>query len=120
MPPGRMATMKRTPRKKVKHLMKAMKLPAGTKRCLLGLGLFCAMAASLAGTRGVPASEGIINFGKVNDMLYRGAQPDDSAIIHLKTLGIKTIINLRMAKEISKTEPAQAATNGIIYTNVPL
>ena len=46
---------------------------------LLELCLALLLAAgSLAGARdrGVPPSEGIGNFGKVNDGLYRGAQPD--------------------------------------------
>jgi tyrosine-protein phosphatase SIW14 len=97
-----------------------MKLPRYTKRFLLSVGLLFVIGICLAGPRGVPPSEGITNFGLVNEMLFRGAQPDDAAMIHLKTLGVKTIINLRTAKELSKTEAAQAAANGINYTNVPL
>src|SRR3954465_375600 len=69
--------------------------------------------------RGVPASEGILNFGKVNDVLYRGAQPDEAGIEKLSRLGIKTIINLRMAEDAWKPEEAKAISHGILYTNVP-
>ena len=73
-----------------------------------------------AGERGLPPSEGIVNFGKVNDRLYRGAQPDAPGIRNLKKLGVKTILNLRLAKEVWKAEEAEANANGIIYTNVPM
>lgn len=91
-----------------------------TKRLLLPLAVFAGIAVCLAGQRGLPMTDGILNFGKVNDALYRGAQPDDAAIFHLKAIGIKTIISLRTEKEASKTEPIQATACGIIYTNMPL
>lgn len=77
---------------------------------------------NLAGARdrGVPPSEGIGNFGKVSDSLYRGAQPDAAGIKNLARLGVKTIINLRMTNELWKAEPVEANANGITYTNVPL
>ena len=79
-------------------------------------------AGNMAGARerGVPASEGIINFCKVNDRLYRGAQPDATGIKNLARLGVKTIINLRTANDVWKAEEAEARTSGITYTNVPL
>ncbi|MGO8929564.1 MAG: fused DSP-PTPase phosphatase/NAD kinase-like protein [Limisphaerales bacterium] len=70
--------------------------------------------------RGVPPSEGIRNFGKVSDGLYRGAQPDALGIRSLKKLGIKTILDLRMTKEVWKAEEAEASATGIVYTNVPM
>jgi tyrosine-protein phosphatase SIW14 len=76
--------------------------------------------ASRGGERGVPASEGIGNFGKVNNSLYRGAQPDATGIKSLKSLGVKSIINLRTTRDDSATEEMQARASGIVYTNVPL
>src|SRR5580693_8490656 len=38
---------------------------------------------------------GVPNSGKVNDRLYRGAQPRDPGLLELKKLGITTIVNLR-------------------------
>jgi len=73
-----------------------------------------------AGERGLPPSEGIANFGKVNDSLYRGAQPDALGIRNLKKLGVKTIINLRLAKDVRPAEETEANANGITYTNVPM
>jgi uncharacterized protein (TIGR01244 family) len=87
----------------------------------LGLALLL-VAGNLAGARerGVPASEGIVNFGKVNDGLYRGAQPDTTGIKNLARLGIKTIINLRLTNDVWKAEEAEVRASGITYTNVPL
>lgn len=84
------------------------------------ISLLLTLTFCFAGPRGLPPAEGILNFGRINDGLYRGAQPDEIGIKNLKHLGIKMIINLRMPKEASKVEPAQAEANGIIYTNVPL
>ena len=38
---------------------------------------------------------GIHNAGKINDMLYRGAQPKEAGLAELKKLGITTIVDLR-------------------------
>lgn len=73
-----------------------------------------------ASERGVPAQHGILNFGKINDHLYRGAQPDAAGITNLQRLGIKTIIDLRMPGEVTKEEATLARANGITWTNVPL
>ena len=52
--------------------------------------------------------EGVPNFHKVDDNLYRSAQPDAEGMKNLKKFGIKTIINLRSAHsdddEIGKLE----------------
>jgi protein tyrosine phosphatase (PTP) superfamily phosphohydrolase (DUF442 family) len=69
--------------------------------------------------RGLPMREGILNFAKVSDRLYRGAQPNSEGIKSLKNLGVKTIINLRMTEESWKDEAALAVAHGISYTNVP-
>jgi protein tyrosine/serine phosphatase len=82
--------------------------------CLLALNEFAAHA------RGLPPSDGITNFGKVDTTLYRGAQPDETGIKHLKVLGVTTIINLRMPGDVAKAEASEAGANGITYTNLPL
>ena len=73
-----------------------------------------------ASARGVPAQQGILNFGNVNEHLYRGAQPDAAGITNLQRLGIKTIIDLRMPSEVNKDEALLARANGMTCTNVPL
>lgn len=68
----------------------------------------------------MPATEGIYNFGKVNEGLYRGAQPDEAGIQSLRRLGVKTIINLRMSDDVWRDEGEQARASGILYTNAPM
>jgi protein tyrosine/serine phosphatase len=74
----------------------------------------------LAGQRGLPPQEGIANFGKVSDGLYRGAQPDTIGIQNLKRLGIKSIISLWSAGDAWKLEVFQADAHGIVHTNIPM
>lgn len=81
---------------------------------VIGTGL------SGAGERGQPRQEGIGNFGKVNENLYRGAQPDADGLANLKKLGIKTIINLRQPGKSWQDEVEQARTHGLVLTNIPL
>jgi tyrosine-protein phosphatase SIW14 len=87
---------------------------------LLSVALLSIVCVCAAGHRGVPATEGIYNFGKVNDGLFRGAQPDEAGIQSLKRLGVKTIINLRMNDDVWSGEESQARANGIVYTNMPM
>jgi hypothetical protein len=47
---------------------------------------------------------GVPNFQKVNDGVYRGAQPTDLGFRNLAGLGIKTIIDLRLTGEHSEAE----------------
>jgi tyrosine-protein phosphatase SIW14 len=94
------------------------RLPIARALCVLGLLL--GTKAGHAGERGLPAQHGILNFGQVNERLYRGAQPDAAGITNLSRIGVKTIINLRTTKSASKTEQAQARLTGILYTNMPL
>jgi tyrosine-protein phosphatase SIW14 len=80
----------------------------------------CVVTVGLAGERGQPAQDGIRNFGKVSEAIYRGAEPDEAAFQTLKRLGIKAIIDLRMPGTALKTEAARAQAGGILYTNMPM
>jgi tyrosine-protein phosphatase SIW14 len=71
-------------------------------------------------TRGVSSTNDIPNFGKVNDSLYRGGQPDLKAMRQLKAMGIKSVVNLRMTNDVLKGEQAAATAGLIAYTNIPL
>src|ERR1035441_226879 len=84
------------------------------------LSLLFTVTLCAAGERGQPPREGLGNFGKINDTLYRGAQPDAAGVKTLARLGIKSIINLRMANDVWNAEEAVARSSGITYTNVPL
>jgi protein tyrosine/serine phosphatase len=93
------------------------------RRCLASLVSLSSVLAStlcVAGERGVQANYGILNFGVVDERVYRGAQPDEPAMVKLKELGIKTIINLRMPNDVLKEEPIRALGYAMVYTNVPM
>ena len=82
---------------------------------LLSVGLLLGCA-----TRGISATNGIPNFGKVSDSLYRGAQPDHAAMQRLKAMGVKSVINLRMTNDLWNLEQAEATAGSMSYTNIPL
>ena len=84
--------------------------------------LLCALIFSGCGSnsRGVPAAEGIQNFGRVNDGLFRGAQPDEQGMANLARLGVRTIINLRLPTDTWHGEETAARIRGIGYVAVPL
>ena len=88
---------------------------------LLGV-LLCALIFSdcTTGPRGVPATDGILNFGQVNSDLFRGAQPYEPGLTHLEQLKVRTIINLCMESEAWPCEEMAAKIHGIGYVNVPL
>ena len=63
---------------------------------------------------------GISDFGKVNDFLYRGAQPKDNGVEQLKKLGIDTIVDLRSKLHgLIENERQRAETLGIRFINLP-
>lgn len=70
--------------------------------------------------RGFPPINGIANFDRVDEKVFRGAQPRHESIDHLAFIGIKTIINLRAPEDTAPFEPIAAQQAGIVYKNVPL
>lgn len=67
-----------------------------------------------------PQEKLLPRFQKINEMLYRGAQPLDSGMERLAELGIKTVINLRGENEITRSEETAARASGLSYFSVPL
>lgn len=78
----------------------------------------------LVATTSVPSrtakEEVLPNFHKVNDQLYRGAQPGQGGMKEIAALGIKTVINLRGADDRTRDEEIEASTAGLRYFSVPL
>lgn len=95
--------------------------------CLAALGLSGCSARHTVPSRiaQIAAAEkmsvpGIKDFGKVNDYLYRGAQPKDDALAQLKMMGVDTIIDLRgVLHEAVKKEHEQAQALGLQFVNLP-
>ena len=67
------------------------------------------------------AEPGIQNFHKVDDHLYRGAQPTAEGWKTLAGLGVKTILDLRSRGPLEVNAEARAVeAQGMRYVNVPL
>jgi tyrosine-protein phosphatase SIW14 len=64
---------------------------------------------------------GVPNAGKINEHLYRGAQPKPAAMLELKKMGITTVVDLRREdNETMDAERAQAAAQGLHFVNIPI
>jgi tyrosine-protein phosphatase SIW14 len=64
---------------------------------------------------------GIPNPGKINDNLYRGAQPSEQGLEELKKLGITTIIDLRAEdRPKSEWEKKEAERLGMRFVQIPI
>jgi tyrosine-protein phosphatase SIW14 len=64
---------------------------------------------------------GLRNAGRVNDVLYRGAQPHPAGLQELKKLGITTIVDLRGENsELRDSEKQQAEALGMRFVNIPV
>jgi len=64
---------------------------------------------------------GIPNAGKINDVLYRGAQPRKHGLAELKKLGISTIVDLR-GEDQNKIdwERREAQALGMRFVHIPV
>jgi len=63
---------------------------------------------------------GIQNFAKVNDHIFRGAQPSEEGFKSLANLGVKTVINLREGSENASSEKGLVEAAGMRYVSVPM
>ena len=64
---------------------------------------------------------GIHNAGKINDALFRGAQPKESGLAELKRLGITTIVDLRGEdREKFEWERKEAESLGMRFVHLPV
>ncbi|HXR33277.1 MAG TPA: tyrosine-protein phosphatase [Verrucomicrobiae bacterium] len=63
----------------------------------------------------------IYNAAKVSDQLFRGAQPALSSLAQLKTLGVTTIVDLRLeAPQTRENERHQAESLGLRFVHIPV
>jgi tyrosine-protein phosphatase SIW14 len=80
--------------------------------------LMLALTGAITSAQKPDAPPEIKNFGKVNDNYFRGSQPTQSQMAALKTLGVKTIIDLR--RDYIPAERQWASDLGLNYFNLPL
>jgi tyrosine-protein phosphatase SIW14 len=64
--------------------------------------------------------QGIHNFYKVDEHVYRGAQPTDEGFKYLAKIGVKTVIDLRGAGEGRRNEESVVTAAGMKYINIPM
>ena len=83
-----------------------------------GFMLLLTLSAAMTSAQRVVTPPGIKNFGKVNDGYYRGSQPNKAQMAALKTMGVKTIIDLR--RDYVPEERQWATETGLNYFNLPL
>ena len=67
-----------------------------------------------------PSYDKLPKFHKVNENLYRGAQPQSGGLKKLSELGIKTVINLRGESDQTHNEQVEAEAAGMRYFNIPM
>ena len=79
---------------------------------LLGFGVLPAFAVSEKGD--------LPNFYKVDDHVYRGAQPSASGFHNLAQMGVKTIIDLRGSEHDLDAEKRIVEANGMRYISIPM
>src|ERR1700722_2517653 len=94
-----------------------------TWRFLLRRGVILSFAASLtlAPVWASPQNEDLPNFQKVDNHVYRGAQPTNSGFKDLAERGIKTVVDLRDIGEHSQADEQKAVTDsGMRYVSIPM
>jgi protein tyrosine/serine phosphatase len=64
--------------------------------------------------------DGVPNFQKVDDHVYRGAQPSEQGFKNLAKLGIKTVVDLRQPGDLSWNEEKIVRAAGMEYVTVPM
>ena len=65
-------------------------------------------------------SQDLPNFHTVAPGIYRGAAPTDAGLQKLKAMGVKTIIDLRIAPKTVKKEGQTARAMGFKWVNLPM
>ena len=62
----------------------------------------------------------IPNAGKINESLFRGAQPAAAGLEQLKHLGVTTVVNLRSWEHAVNSEREKAQALGLHFINIPV
>jgi tyrosine-protein phosphatase SIW14 len=76
--------------------------------CLMSLGLPVFAA---------PAVSGIRNFDRLDDHVYRGAQPTAEGFQYLAKIGVKTVLDLR---DDGPREQEMVTADGMKYVHIPM
>ena len=64
-------------------------------------------------------SDGIPNFGRVSDTLFRGAQPSSSGFSALHDMGVSIVVDFRNESDEIASEQRQVETMGMKFVSIP-
>jgi tyrosine-protein phosphatase SIW14 len=64
--------------------------------------------------------QGVENFWKIDDHVYRGAQPTEEGFQNLARLGVRVVVDLRAGDARSVEEQKIVTAAGMQYVNVPM
>jgi protein tyrosine/serine phosphatase len=88
---------------------------------VLPVGVLAASASQRTPEGASARKAPIERFRRVDERLYRGAQPDAAGFKYLRELGVRTVINLRMAADAVKTDERRIVEGlGMRYVNLPV
>jgi|SRR5579871_715733 len=77
-------------------------------------------AGLLTGTAFAEDPAGVPNFHRVNETVYRGAQPTPEGFQNLAKLGVKTVIDLREAGTLADAEKQVVEKLGMHFVSIPM
>jgi protein tyrosine/serine phosphatase len=83
---------------------------------LAGLVLVCASQLCWGQTE---KPEGLPNFGRVSDVLFRGAQPTTAGYSTLRKMGVSIVVNFRDESSEIAAENRQVESSGMRYVGIP-
>jgi protein tyrosine/serine phosphatase len=90
-----------------------------TRRSFVWVGGVCLAACLFPGSVGAQAQD-LPNFHQVSPGIYRGAAPTSEGLRRLRTMGVRTIIDLRISPKQVKQEKARAEQLGFRWLNLPM
>lgn len=83
-------------------------------------GILFMMVAACAHVKSGDPNVPIVNFRTVEPGFYRGGQPDAQGFQYLKSIGVKTVINMNDNVSDIRQEKINTGAEGLQWLNVPL
>jgi tyrosine-protein phosphatase SIW14 len=98
-----------------------------SQRLVAAIGLCAAVHFIVSGTFGHAATTEqageapIERFQRVDERLFRGAQPSEAGLRRLRDMGVKTVINLRLEEDAKRTDEKRIVESlGMKYESLPI
>src|SRR5947209_528461 len=79
-----------------------------------------AIVVTLSGARAGADTQDLPNFHTVAPGIYRGAAPSPEGLRRLKSMGVHTVIDLRIAPKTVRKEKEEAQRLGLNWINLPM